>query len=352
MAKQVTIKELSEMAGVSPGTIDRVLHNRGKVSAENLRKINDVLSRIGYKQNIHTSAVAMKKTFRIVISAPAFSSGDYWDQIHHGLLHALEEYSDLDIELCSREYNQFDLNSCREAFAKVLTEQADAVIIGPTFNEPTRELCGKLDRAHIPYVFVDTVVEGANQVTAYSTDQHCCGMLLGRLISLGEPATNPIAILQTRRVGNMEASNPQLREEGMMSYFSSVGVKPVIKKCEFSPLDHDKGLSEVSDFIKANPEIKTFAVMNSRGYLVAEALHNLEVKDSRLFCFDLTSDNRNCLEDGSISALVCQRPESQGFNAIKSLINFLLYRKTEVPVHLMPVDVVYKENLNYYKETI
>jgi LacI family transcriptional regulator len=32
--KNYTIKEIARMAGVSAGTVDRVLHNRGSVSAD------------------------------------------------------------------------------------------------------------------------------------------------------------------------------------------------------------------------------------------------------------------------------------------------------------------------------
>ena len=34
MAKKVKIKEIAEMAGVAAGTVDRILHNRGMVSAQ------------------------------------------------------------------------------------------------------------------------------------------------------------------------------------------------------------------------------------------------------------------------------------------------------------------------------
>ena len=65
----------------------------------------------------------------------------------------------------------------------------------------------------------------------------------------------------------------------------------------------------------------------------------------------LTNDNRKCLENGRISALLCQKPELQGFSAIKSIINKLLYNMPTNQVHhLMPIDIVFKENLPFYRE--
>ena len=45
MAQQLTIKQIAELAGVSVGTVDRVLHNRGRVSDEALAAIRLVLDK-------------------------------------------------------------------------------------------------------------------------------------------------------------------------------------------------------------------------------------------------------------------------------------------------------------------
>ncbi|WP_414654827.1 LacI family DNA-binding transcriptional regulator, partial [Flavobacterium sp. UBA4854] len=52
MDKKYTIKDIAQMAGVSKGTVDRVLHNRGKVSPAALEKINEVLNVIDYEPNL------------------------------------------------------------------------------------------------------------------------------------------------------------------------------------------------------------------------------------------------------------------------------------------------------------
>ena len=41
MIKKYTIKNIAEMAGVSKGTVDRVIHKRGKVSKNVLKKVTE-----------------------------------------------------------------------------------------------------------------------------------------------------------------------------------------------------------------------------------------------------------------------------------------------------------------------
>ena len=51
LMKKYTIKDIATLAGVSKGTVDRVLHNRGKVSEEALDKVNKILKEIDFQPN-------------------------------------------------------------------------------------------------------------------------------------------------------------------------------------------------------------------------------------------------------------------------------------------------------------
>ena len=50
----------------------------------------------------------------------------------------------------------------------------------------------------------------------------------------------------------------------------------------------------------------------------------------------------------SVTALIAQRPERQGYDGIKSLCNHLLFKQGSEKVNLMPIDILLKENLKYY----
>ena len=64
----VTIKEIAQMAGVSRGTVDRVLNNRGRVSEENARRIREIARSLGYQPNKAGIALAaQKKKLKIIL---------------------------------------------------------------------------------------------------------------------------------------------------------------------------------------------------------------------------------------------------------------------------------------------
>ena len=57
MKRKIRIKDIAQMAGVSVGTVDRILHNRGNVSESARIAVETVLKKVDYKPNIHISEI-------------------------------------------------------------------------------------------------------------------------------------------------------------------------------------------------------------------------------------------------------------------------------------------------------
>lgn len=353
MARQIKINDIAKMAGVSSGTVDRVLHNRGGVSESSKKTVERILAEVGYRYNIHTSAVSLTKEFNLVITTPSGVPGEYWGSIMSGIEHALKEFSDINIHCSQALYNQFDVYSCRSAFDSVLEMSPDAVIIGPTFASETVRLCNELDKSEVPYVFVDSVIDGTSPVASYTTDQYACGHLLGRLLSSFTPSDAKFAICGTARVGDERSNNTRERKKGFLAYFKETDRSGSVTEIRFSISNPKETEKLILDMMEKNPDIKGIAVLNSRGYVVADILRRHGIDDIRLISFDLTSNNVRCIQNESIAAVLCQRPELQGFFSVKSLIHWLLYRNADADRHhKMPIDVVFKENLPFYKEIV
>ena len=348
MAKQLTIKEIARLAGVSPGTVDRILHNRGRVSGESLEKVRRVLEENNYKQNIHTSAISLKTEYRIVVCVPDSGDGDYWGSVRYGITRALEEYSDIDLSCTFIPYDQFNADSSGSAFQAVLEQKCDAVIIGPTFENETRILCSALAERHTPYVFVDADVEGTSPVAVITTDQNACGRLLGKLMTMMCPKDSRMALFHINRKGGLHSLNSVVREKAMKDFIRLSGRSSALIETSIQ-ISHDSCAEGIRSFIGTNPDIQVAAVLNSRGHIIADALKDCGRPDIRTLAFDVTYNNRRCIKDGSLTALICQRPETQGFSAVRSVIEYLIYGST-VQKSTMPVDLVLKENIDLYSE--
>ncbi len=62
----VTAQQIAELAGVSRGTVDRALHNRGRVNPEVAAKIHKIAAELGYKPNLIGQAlVKSRREFKL-----------------------------------------------------------------------------------------------------------------------------------------------------------------------------------------------------------------------------------------------------------------------------------------------
>lgn len=67
----IRIVDIAKMAGVSVGTVDRVIHNRGRVSEENRKKVQTILEMVHYQPNLMARSLASKKQYHFVAITPS-----------------------------------------------------------------------------------------------------------------------------------------------------------------------------------------------------------------------------------------------------------------------------------------
>lgn len=356
MAQHLTIRRIAELAGVSTGTVDRYLHNRGRISPEALSAIESVLESQSYKCNLHTSAVAFKKTKKtlwIVVGIPSSQKGEYWDRIKDGFDKAFAEYADISIKSQYVYFDQFNSLSCKEAFELIETLPCSAVILGTTFVEETRHLCHQLDSKHIPYVFVDGHVSDTSPIACYMADQPTCGRLLARLLDEITPDRTEIAAMLPQRIGNTMSNNSTIRLEAFRSYFEEQGREKVLKELYFPVDKPDSIQTAVSAFLRENPKVRGIAVMISTVYLISDALHAAGINGLKVGGYDVTDENTRCIKEGTLDFLINQHPETQSFNAVECLLHFLLYGAPDNTIKsLLPIDIVFKENLPFWHDTL
>ena len=71
----IRIVDIAKMAGVSVGTVDRVIHNRGRVSEENRKKVQAILEMVNYQPNLMARSLAWSFEFDGKVTEKSVNKG-------------------------------------------------------------------------------------------------------------------------------------------------------------------------------------------------------------------------------------------------------------------------------------
>lgn len=350
MAQKIRIKDIAQLAGVSPGTVDRVLHNRGNVSPVARKAIDAVLKQVGYQPNIHLSGISLRRRYKIVVTIPEFKKGEYWENTHKGILRAIDVYENIRIECKFLYYDQFDLYACRKTYEQITAQNPDGVIIGPTFRDETIYLSTLLEERNIPYIYIDSMIDCTFPLTYFASDPHTCGYLVGKLIDTITPPDAEYTLFQAVRVGDASANTTILRKQGFMSYLQERNLAQSLHRVPFSVMEPERNEELIGDFFEQHPRVRGAVVLSSRGSVIASYLHKHGIDWVKLIGIDLTEHNIREVRNGHIDFVLGQRPEQQGYMAVKSLIQYLIYGSKVKADNIMPLDIITRENLDLYSE--
>lgn len=350
MAQKIRIKDIAQLAGVSPGTVDRVLHNRGNVSPAAHKAIDAVLKQVGYQPNIHLSGISLRRRYKIVVTIPEFRKGEYWENTYKGIQRAISVYENIRIDCKFMYYNQFDLYTCRSTYEQIAAQNPDGVIIGPTFRDESIYLTTLLEERNIPYVYVDSTIDCTFPLAYFASNPYTCGYLMGKLIDTITPADAEYVLFQAIRVGDASANTTILRKQGFMAYMNERDLAKSLHRISFSVMEPERNEELIGDFFQQNPRIRGAIVLSSRSSVIASYLHRHRIDWVKLIGIDLTENNIRAIKNGDIDFVLGQRPEQQGYMAIKSLIQYLIYGSRVKTDNLMPLDIITRENLDLYNE--
>jgi LacI family transcriptional regulator len=346
------IKDLAVMAGVSAGTVDRVLHKRGKVSAEALDKVEKVLQEINYQPNVIARSLASKKNCRILTLIPAFMPGEYWSKISEGINKAAQEFANFHIEIQYIYFNQYDQTSFDSTLKNIKQIDCHGIIIAPLFKRSTLTLTAWLDKKEIPYVLIDAYLEDTNCIAFYGTDSYRSGVLGGRLLFEQIQRNDNLFVFNIIRKRTSQSIQVSKREEGFRDYLSSVNYEGKIYSIPIQPKAPKTYEQMLDVFLRKRNPIRAGIIFNSRVHLIANYFRKHKINDFFLIGYDTIETNIPFLKNGTVSHLIAQRPEVQGYNSVKALFQHLLLKQPVQKINYMPIDILMKENIDYYNNYI
>lgn len=338
------------MAGVSAGTVDRVLHNRGDVSLASMEKVKKVLDEIDYHPNMFAIGLAAKKRYHVVCVIPYYIEHDYWHAVARGIDRAAQELRPFNVGVDYLYYHHADKSSYEKMCTTLHKEMPDAVLIAPNFREETMKLTAYLEGKDIPYAFIDFNIEQTRPLCYIGQDSKTSGYMAAKILMQYYKKGQEIILFLNNQKNSPAEIQMQRRMEGFMQYLAAEHEGLTVHDIVLDKKDADGNKLLLDHFFADHPQASLGAVFNSRVYQVADYLNERGRKLEGLVGYDLLQKNVDYLLNGKVNYLIGQRPGLQGYCGVKALCNHIVFKKPVTTVKYMPIDVLMKENINFYFE--
>ena len=345
--KNIRIKDIAKMAGVSKGTVDRILHGRPNVSATALAKVNAVLEKINYKPNLIARSLGKGKNIRIVVLLPVSKDDPYWSEANSGIAQAQDEWSQYGITIDSFQYEHDGKSSLEHVGEIALKSKTDGVVMAPIFYQQALTFLNRLNEKRIPYVLFNDNIPESNPISFIGQDLWQSGKLAGELMSLGHGVKEDIVIIH---VGEDVKDSVYLaeKEKGFRDFYKLNGTQP--SSIVSLNLQDDGNLlrAKVEHQLK-NKNLKGIFVTTSKSTsVVASVLADSKRTDVRLVGYDMLEDNLKYLKSGAIRFLINQNPKRQAFLGISHIVNHVLFKKKVPATELFPLEIITQQNVDSY----
>lgn len=352
MTQKIRIKDIAVRAGVSEGTVDRVLHERPNVSKVAREKVEKALKEMDYKPNAYASALAYNRACSLHMLIPEHELEAYWDEIEEGAKRATETLRDFHVEVHIHHYERLDEPSFVRCYNEVLEEKPNGVVIVPTDLDTTRSFTNILHERNIPFVLLDSYMPDLRPLSFFGQDSFASGYFAAKVLMMVASGETEIMLMKQTKNGRLTSKQQANREVGFRHYMTDHFPKIAIHELNLPISVTGKQCDHLFDeFFSTHPQVHHCITLNSRAYLVGEYLLKNNFRNIQVMGYDMVQRNADCLRSGSISFLIAQHAYLQGYLCIDTLFQAIVLKKEVTTVNYMPIELMMKENMDFYRRT-
>lgn len=348
MAERIRIKDIAKRANISVGTVDRVIHGRSGVSKKSRERVEQILKEMNYQPNMYASALASNKSYRFACLLPKHEEGEYWTEVQVGIFEAMDTFSDFNISIDLVHYDPFNYSSFVKASQSLTDNLYDGILFAPTLPTYTKPFTDKLNAQGTPYIYIDSNILEEPALAFYGQNSVQSGYFAASILMMSGNAPQEIVIFRKKYEGVIGSNQQERREVGFRRYMQAHYPQCRILELDLQVKNEADDMLMLNRFFIEHPTVKNGITFNSKAYIIGEYLQKEKMDDFNLIGYDMLQRNVDCLKQGGVNFLIAQQPRLQGYNGIQSLCDYLILKKQVKPLNYMPIDLLTKDNIDYY----
>lgn len=340
----MTVTEIARLANVSIATVDRVLHNRGRVAQSTKQKIEQIIEESGYQPDPLARHLKTRRKYQIGVVLPKLSTAyGYWEGLYNGIKNTAEqEFAAFSFTVQQYPFIRGEKASLESALTELISSESDAYILAPVMQNEIKSFWAN-HKIEKPYCFIDSPLPGISAISTIAQNPFNAGFMAGRLTELLAKNSGTFVVVKPFE----GAFNLDERACGFCEWFkknpSAKAKKIVSVAAKITPETSEK---EIRKIVEKFPDMVAIFSVSVETFLIAREIKKLGLKEKvTVTGYDLIENNKIELQNNNIDALIDQNPYEQGTLSVRQIFKKLVYEENvEKEIHI-PIEIYLKENL-------
>ena len=323
----VTIKDIAKAAGVSRGTVDRVLHNRPGVNAQVAQEVKALAQKMGFVPNRAGKILAARKRqIKFGCLLPA-KSIPFFDDVIKGIERARLELADYGVSVEILHAARYNTETHVKALQSLAKKNYSGLCV-TTLDTPQVQLeVNKIAQKGIPVVSVNTDIPDSGRICYVGTDYFKSGRTAAGMLNLIHPQKLSALIV----AGSYNIRGHKERIKGFLTGLDERQINYTVSARIESLDSDDVSYKETLRALKKDPSINCIFIAAAGVGGVCRAVQDCGKEKIRVLAFDTVPQVIQYLNSGLIDFTIDQEPETQGYMGIQRLFSWLMEEGKRAP---------------------
>lgn len=330
MGSRPTIQKIAELAGVSRGTVDRVLNNRSYVKAEVRERVLQAAKEMGYmsQREIHLrEREEENKPLRIGVLLPSWGFGQQFREgVTQGIREAQAELENANVEVLVKQCRTELPEEAVGLLAELREEGAQGLSVCLLEDPSIVKTLRQMAEEGTPIATFNSDLPESGRILFVGQDIRQSGRLAAQMMSKCiRPGEQVLAA-----VGNMKFDGHRQRFLGFSERMAELGFpsEDLITAETFN--DYSTTLRVIGEALHSHPKLSGIYMANLSVTACAEAVRAYgRDKQVHVICHDINDGIRQLLKEGRVDFTIPQDFARQGREPLIWLTSYL--RQKELP---------------------
>lgn len=316
----VTMQQIADLAGVSRGTVDRALNNRGRIRPEVAEKIKMIAKELGYQPNIAAKALSSGNQILRIGVILQYADTPTIQTVLEGAKDAKQEVERFGGRVMIDQIKGGDVRQVLDIMRGYKEAGMKGIVLMPSNDEMLKNTIDRYVDDGIEIITINSDLEDTKRRCFVGQDNYAGGRVAGGLMGEIIPDGGKVMIIS----GSAGNTATVKRTKGFIAELSYHYPSIKIIEPRFAYDDNWVAGKLLEEQLEITPDLKGIYMPAQGESGVCKILKKYELeKKIKVIVHDYEGENKKNLKEGVIDFVLRQDAYAQGYESVMEIFHSL-----------------------------